>query len=151
MLTNLCSIFSFFLCHNCVLLHLRFVIMTFLLTVSPTLVPLLTHSLLLSIFKLTGPCVILPLTDKYITRIGCTDWVFFSFNIVGLSSPLLPCRLVDLRRGLLYSKNLQHPPLLSFHSTVPYSDCTSAPYSPFHRLEHSLRLTSQSVSLPLCD
>ena len=34
---------------------------------------------------------------------------FFSFNIVGLSSPLLPCRLVDLRRGLLYSENLQHP------------------------------------------
>ena len=34
---------------------------------------------------------------------------FFSFNIIGLSSPLLPCRLVDLRRGLLYSKNLQHP------------------------------------------
>ena len=34
----------------------------------------------------------------------------FSFNIVGLSSPLLPCRLVDLRRGLLYSENLQHPP-----------------------------------------
>ena len=33
---------------------------------------------------------------------------FFSFNIVGLSSPLLPCRLVDLRRGLLYSENLQH-------------------------------------------
>ena len=35
----------------------------------------------------------------------------FSFNIVGLSSPLLPCRLVDLRRGLIYSENLQHPPL----------------------------------------
>ena len=45
---------------------------------------------------------------------------FFSFNIVGLSSPLLPCKLVDLRRGLLYSENLQHPPLLSSHSTVPY-------------------------------
>ena len=45
---------------------------------------------------------------------------FFSFNIIGLSSPLLPCRLVDLRRGLLYSKNLQHPPLLSSHSTTPY-------------------------------
>ena len=39
---------------------------------------------------------------------------FFSFNIVGLSSPLLPCRLVDLRRGLLYSENLQHPPLTLF-------------------------------------
>ena len=39
---------------------------------------------------------------------------FFSFNIVGLSSPLLPCRLVDLRRGLLYSENLQHPPLALF-------------------------------------
>ena len=35
---------------------------------------------------------------------------FFSFNIVGFSSPLLPCRLVDLRRGLIYSENLQHPP-----------------------------------------
>ena len=45
---------------------------------------------------------------------------FFSFNIVGLSSPLLPCRLVDLRRGLLYSENLQHPPSLSSHSTMPY-------------------------------
>ena len=39
---------------------------------------------------------------------------FFSFNIVGLSSPLLPCRPVDLRRGLLYSKNLQHPPFTLF-------------------------------------
>ena len=39
---------------------------------------------------------------------------FFSFNIVGLSSPLLPCRLVDLRRGLLYSENLQAPPLTLF-------------------------------------
>ena len=45
---------------------------------------------------------------------------FFNFNIVGLSSPLLPCRLVDLRRGLLYSENLQHPPSLSPHSTAPY-------------------------------
>ena len=45
---------------------------------------------------------------------------FFSFNIIGLSSPLLPCRLVDLRRGLLYSENLQHPPLLSSHSTALY-------------------------------
>ena len=39
---------------------------------------------------------------------------FFSFNIIGLSSPLLPCRLVDLRRGLLYSENLQHPLLTLF-------------------------------------
>ena len=39
---------------------------------------------------------------------------FFNFNIIGLSSPLLPCRLVDLRRGLLYSKNLQHPSLALF-------------------------------------
>ena len=39
---------------------------------------------------------------------------FFSFNIVGLSSPLLPCRLVDLRRGLLYSENLQQTPLALF-------------------------------------
>ena len=45
---------------------------------------------------------------------------FFSFNIVGPSSPLLPCGLVDLRRGLLYSENLQHPPSLSSHSTMPY-------------------------------
>ena len=35
---------------------------------------------------------------------------FSSFNIIGFSSPLLPCRLADLRRGLIYSKNLQHPP-----------------------------------------
>ena len=79
------------------------------------------------------------------------DWVFLSFNIVGLSSPLLPCRLVDLRRGLLYSENLQHPPLLSSHSTVPSTDCTSAPDPPFDRLERSSRPTSLSVSLPLCD
>ena len=31
---------------------------------------------------------------------------FSSFNIVGYSSPLLPCRLADLRRGLIYSENL---------------------------------------------
>ena len=51
MLTNLCSMNSSFLCHDHVLLHLRFAIMTILLTVSPTLVLLLTHSLLLSIFS----------------------------------------------------------------------------------------------------
>ena len=51
MLTNLCSMNSSFLCHDHVLLHLHFVIMTILLTVSSTLVPLLTHSLLLSIFS----------------------------------------------------------------------------------------------------
>ena len=51
MLTNLCSMFSPFLNHNHVLLHLRFAIMTILLTVSPTLDPLLTHSLLLFIFS----------------------------------------------------------------------------------------------------
>ena len=51
MLTKLCSMFSLFLCHNHVLLHLLFAIMTILLTVSPTLAPLLTHSLLLSIFS----------------------------------------------------------------------------------------------------
>ena len=39
------------LCHDHILSHLHFAIMTFLLTVSPTLVPLLTHSLLLSIFS----------------------------------------------------------------------------------------------------
>ena len=52
---------------------------------------------------------------------------FFSFNIVGLSSPLLSCRLVDLRRGLLYSENLQHPPLLSSHSTAPYQTALLRP------------------------
>ena len=51
MLTNLCSMFSLFLSHDHTLLHLRFVIMTILLTVSPTLGLLLTHSLLLSIFS----------------------------------------------------------------------------------------------------
>ena len=51
MLTNLCSMFSSFLCHDHILLHLLFTIIVFLLTVSPTLVPLLTHSLLLSIFS----------------------------------------------------------------------------------------------------
>ena len=42
---------------------------------------------------------------------------FSSFNIVGYSSPLLPCRPADLRRGLIYSENLQHTPSLSFHSS----------------------------------
>ena len=42
------------------------------------------------------------------------DGFLLSFNIIGLSSPLLPCRLVDLRRGLLYSENLQHPSLALF-------------------------------------
>ena len=51
MLTNLCSMNSSFLCHDHVLSHLHFAVMMFLLTVSPTLVPLLTHSLLLSIFS----------------------------------------------------------------------------------------------------
>ena len=51
MLTNLCSMNSSFLCHDHVLLHLRFAIMTILLTVSPTLTLLLTRSLLLSIFS----------------------------------------------------------------------------------------------------
>ena len=55
------------------------------------------------------------------------DWVFFGFNIIGLSSPLLPCRLVDLRRGLLYSENLQHPPSLSSHSTAPYQTALLCP------------------------
>ena len=43
--------FSPFLSHNHVLSHLHFVIMMILLTVGPTLDPLLTHSLLLSIFS----------------------------------------------------------------------------------------------------
>ena len=51
MLTNPCSMFSIFLCHDHILLHLHFVIMTILLTVSPTLGPLLTHSLLIFIFS----------------------------------------------------------------------------------------------------
>ena len=51
MLMNLCSMFRPFLSHHHVLSHLLFVIMMILLTVSPTLVPLLTHSLLLSIFS----------------------------------------------------------------------------------------------------
>ena len=52
---------------------------------------------------------------------------FSSFNIVELSSPLLPCRLVDLRRGLLYSENLQHPPSLSSHSTTLYQTALLRP------------------------
>ena len=51
MLTNPCSMFSPFLYYDHVLSHLHFAIMTTLLTVSPTLDPLLTHSLLLSIFS----------------------------------------------------------------------------------------------------
>ena len=51
MLINPCSMFSPFLSHDHVLLHLHFAIMTILLTVSPTLFPLLTHSLLLFIFS----------------------------------------------------------------------------------------------------
>ena len=51
MLINLCSMFSLFLGHDHILLHLHFVIMTIWFTVSPTLVSLLTHSLLLSIFS----------------------------------------------------------------------------------------------------
>ena len=64
-------------------------------------------------FQLTGPCIALPLTLWYIIRIGCMDH-FLSFNTVGYSSPLLPCRSVDLRRGLIYSENLQQPPLALF-------------------------------------
>ena len=75
----------------------------------------------------------------------------FSFNIVGLSSPLLTCRLVDLIRGLLYSENLQHPPLALFPLNRVLSDCTSAPDLPFECLERSSRPTSKSVSLPFCD
>ena len=39
---------------------------------------------------------------------------FFSFNIIGYSSPLLLCRLVDLSRGLIYSENFQHSSLTPF-------------------------------------
>ena len=42
---------AIFLCHDHVLSRLHLAIMTILLTVSTTLVPLLTHSLLLSIFS----------------------------------------------------------------------------------------------------
>ena len=63
-----------------------------------------------------------------------------SFNIVGFSSPLLPCRPADLR-DLIYNENLQHLSLLPSHS--PYlPDCTSATNSPLHHLECSLRPTS---------
>ena len=51
-----------FLCHHYVLSHFPFAIMMILFTVSPTLVPLFTHSLLLSIFKLLVHVLILPLT-----------------------------------------------------------------------------------------
>ena len=51
MLTNPCSMFSPFLYYDHVLSHLHFAIMTTLLTVSPTLVPWLTHSLLWFIFS----------------------------------------------------------------------------------------------------
>ena len=51
MLTNLCSMFSSFICHDHILSHLPFAIKMILPTVSPNLVPLLTHSLLLSIFS----------------------------------------------------------------------------------------------------
>ena len=46
-----CSMFSLSFGHDHVLSHFHFTIMMILLTVSPTLVPLLTHSLLLSIFS----------------------------------------------------------------------------------------------------
>ena len=45
--------------------------------------------------------------------------ISLSFNIVGLSSPLLLCRLVDLRRGLIYSEKLQYLPSLPSHSIAP--------------------------------
>ena len=67
---------------------------------------------------------------------------FSSFNIIGYSSPLLPCRLVDLRRGLIYSENFQHQFSCSLSTPHIYPDCTSATDLPFHHLEHLLRLTS---------
>ena len=70
------------------------------------------HTLYCYLFLAIGPCTTLPLTSWYITRIGCTDHLV-SFNIIGYSSPLLLCRLVDLRRGLIYSKNFQHQFLYS--------------------------------------
>ena len=56
MFINPCSMFRFLLCHDHILLHLPFVIMTILLTVSPTLVLLLTYSLLLFIFSYWSMC-----------------------------------------------------------------------------------------------
>ena len=110
MLTNLCSMFSPFLSHDHVLLHLHFAIMTILLTVSPTLVLLLTHSLFCYLFLANWSVHSPALNLQVYSWDRMYGLGFFSFNIIGLSSPLLPCRLVDLRRGLLYSEKLQHPP-----------------------------------------
>ena len=101
------------------------------------------HILYCYLFLATGLCADPALISSvYIFRIGCTDY-FSSFNIIGYSSPLLPCRQADLRRGLIYSENLQHSPC-SLPTPHNFSDCTSMPDSPFHRLECSLRLTSSS-------
>ena len=75
---------------------------------------------------------------------------FFSFNIVGFSSPLLPCRLVDLRRGLIYSENLQHPPSLSSHSTAVEFGCLKVvnqmSYLTIGLLENTSRLVDVSLN-----
>ena len=40
-------------------------------------------------FQLTGPCIVLPLISRYISRIGCMDWV--SLALILLDSPLPYC------------------------------------------------------------
>ena len=72
--------------------------------------------------------------------------------MIMLDSPLPYC-LADQRtkEEVLSTARTFSTPSLSFHSTAPSTDCTSAPDSPFDRLERSSRPTSTSVSLPLCD
>ena len=72
---------------------------------------------------------------------------FFSFNIIGLSSPLLPCRLVDLRRGLCHRTLF----LLVFFG--PFFDPTSLPFltppfSPydFHAYDQTTRTHSIGIT-----
>ena len=72
------------------------------------------HTLYCYLFLAIGPCTNPALNSLvYIIRIGYTNH-FFSSNIIRFSSPLLPCRLVDLRRGLLTDKNLQPSSLAPF-------------------------------------
>ena len=80
---------------------------------------------------------------------------FFSFNIVGFSSPLLPCRPVDLRRGLIYSENFQH----QFSHSLPTPHTFRLHFCnhlPLHCLECLLRPTSSLkntyfvIALNLC-
>ena len=76
---------------------------------------------------------------------------FFNFNIIGFSSPPLPCRLVDLRRGLIYSENPQHPPLTLFplnHTLFRLHFCTQFT---FPLLGVLIKANIKSMSLPLCN